>query len=150
MSTTALSILDDLIETLKDGEEGFRTAAQDVKSPELRALFTGISEERARFAAELRQLAREHGAPEPGESSSIAGTLHRGWMHLKAAITGKDDHAILAECERGEDSAIAAFKKALEGHNLPPSARITVEAQYKAVRTAHDRVKELRDKTAKE
>ncbi len=149
MSTTALSILDDLIETLKDGQEGFRVAAQDVQSPDLKALFTEFSDQRARFVTELRELAKEHGATKPEDSSSVAGALHRGWINLKAAITKKDDHAILAECERGEDSAVAEFKKALDGHNLPPSARITVEAQAKAVRAAHDRVRDLRNATEK-
>ena len=38
----------------------------------------------------------------PENASSVAGTLHRGWINLKTAIGGRGRHAILAECERGE------------------------------------------------
>jgi uncharacterized protein (TIGR02284 family) len=70
--------------------------------------------------------------------------VHRGWIELKLALTSGDDHAILAECERGEDHAVEAFKKALE-QELPSDVRQEVKSQAARVLKAHDRVKELRD-----
>ena len=46
--------------------------------------------------------------------SSTTGAMHRAWINLKSALTSGDDHAILAECERGEDSAISEYKEAME------------------------------------
>ena len=147
MSNT-ISILNDLIETLKDGQEGFRLAAADVQSPELKTLFLQYSQERSQYASQLQTVARAHGASDPEQSSSVAGAMHRGWINLKAALTSKDDHAILSECERGEDVAVAAFKKALE-EELPAAVRATVQQQFTGVKAAHDRVRDLRDASAK-
>ncbi|MEI9894729.1 MAG: PA2169 family four-helix-bundle protein [Chthoniobacter sp.] len=80
----------------------------------------------------------------PENASSLSGTLHRGWINLKTAIGGRDQHAILAECERGEDIAVAEYKKTLD-QELPKDIREIVEHQYAAIVAAHDRVKALRD-----
>ena len=56
MSNTT-SILNDLIETLKDGQQGFREAAEDVQSHDLKTLFSEYSLQRSRFAGELQNLA---------------------------------------------------------------------------------------------
>jgi uncharacterized protein (TIGR02284 family) len=70
--------------------------------------------------------------------------LHRAWINLKSAVTSGDDHAILTECERGEDSAVKGYEKAMEG-NLSPSLRDIVSRQYGEVKSAHDRIRNLRD-----
>src|SRR5438105_13427007 len=106
-------IIDELIETLKDGQEGFKQAAEGVSDPKLKSLFRDYSQQRSRFAAALQSEARRQGETEPENSSSATGALHRGWINLKSAITGGDEHAILTECERGEDSAVEEYKKAL-------------------------------------
>lgn len=144
MSTTTTATLNDLIETLKEGQEGFRTAAEGAQSPDLKSLFSDYSNQRAQFAGQLQELARTLGDSDPANSPSLASTLHRGWMNIKAAVTGHDDHSILEEAERGEDVAKAAFADALSG-DLPPSVRQTVMVQADAVRQAHDRVRDLRD-----
>ena len=100
------SVINNLIETLKDGEKGFKEAADGVKDPELKSLFTQYSAQRHRFASELQTELRSVAGAEPETGGSAAGAMHRGWMDLKSAISGKDEGAILAECERGEDSAV--------------------------------------------
>jgi uncharacterized protein (TIGR02284 family) len=71
--------------------------------------------------------------------------MHRAWINLKSAITSQDDHAILAECERGEDSAVNEYKKAMEEEELSANIRETISRQYTDVKSAHDRIKALRD-----
>ena len=139
-------IIDDLIETLKDGQEGFKQAAESVKDPQLKSLFSEYSQQRARFAVELRSRAQSPDEPESKMSGSAAGALHRGWINLKSAVTQGDDHAILAECERGEDSAVEEFRKALNDGLSAPVQEI-VSRQYAEIKQAHDRVKQLRDAT---
>lgn len=139
-----LSVIDDLIETLKDGQQGFKEAAEAVKDPQLKSLFSEYSAQRAQFVSSLQNEVRSLGKGQPQASSSAAGALHRGWINLKSTLTGGDDHAILAECERGEDSAVKEYKKALDD-DLSPSLQQIVESQYTDVVAAHDRIKNLRD-----
>src|SRR6266480_424307 len=146
--TELTSTINDLIETLKDGQEGFKQAAEGVKDPQLKSLFTDYSLQRSRFATELQSEARVLGESEPETSSSAAGALHRAWINLKSAVTKGDDHAILAECERGEDSAVEEYKKALDNGLSAPVQEI-VSRQYAEIKQAHDRVKHLRDASKK-
>ena len=140
-STSA--VLNSLIETCKDGQHGFKTAAQDVQNPALKSLFDELSAERGRFITELDSLVRSVGEdPEP--SGSVAGAIHRAWIDLKSAISSGSEHAILAECERGEDSAVAEYRDALN-HELPDSVKVILQKQFAAVQSAHDRVRDLRD-----
>jgi uncharacterized protein (TIGR02284 family) len=141
-------IIDNLIETLKDGQEGFKQAAEGVKDPQLKAVFDEYSRQRARFAVELRSKAQSADERESEISGSAAGALHRGWINLKSALTRGDDHAILAECERGEDSAVEEFRKALN-NGLSAPVQEMVSRQFVQIKEAHDRVKSLRDATKK-
>ncbi|MDQ2659992.1 MAG: PA2169 family four-helix-bundle protein [Verrucomicrobiota bacterium] len=125
----AISTLNSLIETLKDGQEGFRQAAEAVKDSQLKSLFNELSLQRSKFAGELQSQAIQMGESKPEDSSSTAGALHRAWINMKSAITSRDDHAILAECERGEDSAVAEYKKAMEA-DLPAPARDLISRQF--------------------
>lgn len=141
----AISTLNSLIETLKDGQEGFKQAAEAVKDSQLKTTLNELSLQRSKFAGELQSAVISLGESEPEKSSSTAGALHRAWINMKSAITSQDDHAILAECERGEDSAVAEYRKAMENGNLIAPARDTVSRQYTDIKAAHDKVKALRD-----
>jgi uncharacterized protein (TIGR02284 family) len=140
----AISVLNSLIETCKDGELGFKTAAEGLKSAETKARFLEYSRQRAEMARELQAEVRRLGG-DPEKSGSMSGSLHRGWLDIKSAVTGKDDHAIVAEAERGEDVAKAAYEHALEAA-LPATAQATVQQQAARVRQAHDYVRDLRDR----
>jgi uncharacterized protein (TIGR02284 family) len=139
-----ISVLDELIETLKDGQEGFRQAAEAVSDPKLKSLFRDYSDQRARFVTALQMEARRFGENEPETDSSAAGALHRGWINLKSAVTGGDEHAVLAECERGEDSAVEEYQKAMQ-NGLPPAIQEIVSRQYTEIKAAHNRIRDLRD-----
>jgi uncharacterized protein (TIGR02284 family) len=142
------TVTDNLIETLKDGQEGFKRAAETVKDPQLKSLFDEYSRQRGRFLSELRSQAQSSEERESEMSGSADGALHRGWINLKSAVTRGDDHAILAECERGEDSAVEEFRKALDNGLSAPVQEI-VSRQYAEIKQAHDRVKHLRDASKK-
>jgi uncharacterized protein (TIGR02284 family) len=141
-----ISWLNDLIQTSKDAEQGFRDAAGAIQSPDLRALFNEYASQRTQFASELQTEVSRLGG-DPQKSGSVSGSFHRGWMNLKSAITGKDDHAILAEVERGEDAAVKNYQEAL-AQDLPDDIRSIVEKQYRQILDAHNRVRSLRDSIA--
>ena len=140
-----ISTINGLIETLKDGQEGFRQASTAVKDSQLKTLFSEYSLQRSKFAGELQNEAISLGEHSPENASSTAGAMHRAWINLKSAITSGDDHAILAECERGEDSAVSEYKKAMDEEALSAPIRETISRQYSEVKGAHDRIRELRD-----
>lgn len=101
-----ISTLNDLIEVSKDGEEGFRSSAENVDDPQLKTFFLRRSKEVATSVQELQELVRSLGG-KPADSSSLSGTLHRRWIDLKTALTSNDTVAVLNETERGEDVALA-------------------------------------------
>lgn len=142
-----IDVLEDLIETCRDGENGFRQAAEKINDPEIRSFFLAQSTERAQFARELQAEVQRLGKGKPERKGSVAGAAHRAWMDLKEKLGG-GEKAILESAEKGEDSARDAYQKALTDEDLPPSARPLVQRQAESVRLAHDRVRHLRD-TAK-
>jgi uncharacterized protein (TIGR02284 family) len=138
-----ISTLNGLIETCKDGQNGFKTAAEGVERSDLKSTFYELGQQRAKFAGELQSLVRELGG-DPENTGSISASLHRGWINIKSTVTGQDDEAILNEAERGEDAAKKAYKDAL-AQNLPSNVINVVQTQAAAVNAAHDKVRDLRD-----
>ncbi|HMV46667.1 MAG TPA: PA2169 family four-helix-bundle protein [Blastocatellia bacterium] len=138
----SVSTLNNLIETCRDGQNGFADAAEHIENPQIRTFCLEQSRMRAQFVGELQQEAAALGG-DPENSGSAAAALHRTWIDLKSALGG-GDHAILAACETGEDSAVKAYDNALK-EALPVPVRAVVERQRQSVKQAHDRVKNLRD-----
>jgi uncharacterized protein (TIGR02284 family) len=138
-----ISTLNNLVETSKDGEQGFRTCADGVKNAQLKTQFTEAARRCAEGATELQTKVRALGG-DPEKGGSMSGSLRRGWVNIKSAITGMDEVAVLAECERGEDVAKHAYEAALK-KDLPADVRSIVERQYQGVKQNHDRVRELRN-----
>jgi uncharacterized protein (TIGR02284 family) len=136
-----ISTLNDLIETCRDGQNGFKAAAEGVRDSELKSLFYTYSQQRAQFVGQLQDEVRRLGG-DPENTGSVAASLHRGWIDIKSAVTGGDDASIINECERGEDSAVKTYGDAL-GKDLPAGVRPVVERQFAAVREAHDQVRAL-------
>ncbi|MGD9614329.1 MAG: PA2169 family four-helix-bundle protein [Alphaproteobacteria bacterium] len=141
-----ISTLNDLIGTSRDGEEGFRQCAETVKNPNLKVFFEQKAERCREAVTQLTQIVREMGG-DPEKSSSMSGTMHRFWVGIRSSISTMNDHAILAECERGEDVAKRSYEKAL-AQDLPGDVRRVVERQYAEVKANHDRVREMRNATA--
>lgn len=138
-----LSTLNELIETCKDGEYGFRQCAEHVRAAELRQLLVRRADDCREAATELQnEVVRLGGTPDTHGSAS--GALHRGWVAVRAKLSTLEDVALLEECERGEDAALARYRAALR-HALPESVRMLVERQCDGVQRNHDQVKALRD-----
>ena len=138
-----IDTLNDVLESCRDGEYGFRECAEHVKSQDLKVLLNRHSSQCRDAGFELLNVIKGlGGAPEEGGTAS--GAMHRGWVAVKAALTSYDDKAMLDECERGEDAALARYRKALK-ENLPVHARTVLERQMQGAQRNHDEVKVLRD-----
>jgi uncharacterized protein (TIGR02284 family) len=139
----AISVVENLIETDRDGEKGYRDAAEHVKRADLKTYFNEQSTERQRFAQELQTELAKLGKPEKKVSGSAGGAVHRAWIDTKVALGG-GDKTILESVEAGEDNAKDTYNKALSGA-LPPSLTEIVRRQAASVQKAHDKVRMLRD-----
>ncbi len=135
-------VLNGLIETCKDGEEGFKTAAEKVKEPSLKTLFSKYSTQRATYAQELQGAVSALGES-PSEHGHVAASLHRGWINLKEAMSKDEDKAIIDEAEAGEDAAKKAYSEAV-AKTLPSNVMSMVRKQYDGVLEAHGVVRDLK------
>lgn len=140
----AIAVVNDLIKNSLDGEYGFRACAEHARQPELRALFERRAQDCARGAAELQQQVTLLGA-EPDTSGSASAAIHRGWVAVKASLAGYTDLALLAECERGEDVALARYRKVLKDKHLSPTLRDVVQRQADGVRHNYDQIRNRRN-----
>lgn len=143
-SKDVVSTLNDLIETCKDGEYGFRESAEHAKSESLRSLFTARAKDCEQAARELQMQVTQYGG-EPDTGGSATGALHRGWVAVRGVLAGYSDLAMLEECERGEDAALARYRNALE-KPLPEPVRSIVTRHLEGVRRNHAQIRELRDR----
>jgi len=137
-SSETASTLNELIQTCKDAEHGYQSAALLVDDHNLRNLFQSYAQQRAEFAAELQVEVRRLAA-DPVEGGHAAAALHRTWNDIKAGVSGRHEGAIIAECERGEDLAVRHYQEVVEA-GLPDDLRSIVERQYLQVKEAHDHV----------
>lgn len=137
-----ISTLNNLIETCRDGQQGFADAAGHISDPQIREYCLEQSRTRAQFLGELQQEVRALGGA-PENLGSASAVLHRAWINLKSALGG-GDHAILAACETGEDSAVKQYEEAMNS-GLPANTQTIVSQQYRSVRQAHDYIKRMRD-----
>jgi uncharacterized protein (TIGR02284 family) len=142
MANDVTSVLNGLIETCKDGEEGFRHAAEKAKEPSLKSLFTKYATQRATYATELQALVTATGET-PSDSGHIVASLHRGWITLKEALAKDEDKALIDEAEAGEDAAMKAYKQAVAA-NLPIAVNTVVQQQFSGVQEAHGIIRDLK------
>src|ERR1041384_1568319 len=102
--TNAIEILGKLIETCRDGQNGYREAAEHIQNPQIRSWFHEQSLQRAQFAGELEAYVQRLGEHDPDRKGSVTAALHRKWFELKEKVGGSDA-SVLEEVERGEDHA---------------------------------------------
>lgn len=142
-----VDVLNDLIETSKDGEYGFRSCAEHTQSTDLRDVFLNRANECQSAVSELQVLVSQCGG-KPDDGGSVSGALHRGWVAVRGTLAGYTDVGMLDECERGEDVAKARYQKAME-KPLPEPIRTILERQYEGVLRNHDQIRILRDRFRK-
>jgi uncharacterized protein (TIGR02284 family) len=135
------STLNHLLQTCRDGEQGFQVAAQGVDDPNLQHLFESYAQQRGEFAVELEQEVERMGQ-KPAEGGHLTAALHRGWTSIRTAVTGREEGAIISECERGEDIAVQAYQEASSGP-LPSDLKALVERQLVKIKEAHDQLRSL-------
>ena len=130
-----------LIGTCIDGENGYREAAEEADSSDLKARFNQLAQQRAQFRGELEQEVIRLGG-DPKEGGSTGAALHRTWLNVRDAITGKGDGAVIKETERGEKAALDNYDDVL-GRDLPADLKATVMQQRDAVQRTYSELGSL-------
>jgi len=138
-----ISTLNSLIETTVDSITGYEDSAQNIDNERLREIFRQRANERQQVVEELRAEVRRLGGT-PEDSGTFLGKAHQRFEDLKAAITGRDEKAIINEVERGEDYLKAKFETALDAGTLTGDSRSVVERAYQSVRAGHDQMSQLK------
>ena len=138
-----IDTLNSLIATLTDSVNGYEDAAGNSEAGRFQQMFRERAGERNRAVESLRAEVRRLGG-EPEDGGTFLGKTHQRWLDLKAAITGRDDKAIIDEVERGEDYLKEKFESALSSGKLSGDSRSVVESAYQSVRSGHDQMSRLK------
>lgn len=127
-----ISNLDDLIEVCKDGEQGYKDAADDVKDENLKEQLLKYSVQRSRFLNQLNEIVKNLGG-EMEFRGSILGILHRRWMDVRFAVGGSNPELIFKECLRGEKSAMRQYEEVLNSPALPDDIKHVIQNHYNEI-----------------
>lgn len=146
----ALKAINSLLETVKDGQKGYQTAADNVDNPQLKSELTRFSQQRADFRNELERCIKQFGgSPEDTSVSGLAmdaaGAVHRGWINLKSAITGHDNKAILNECENGDAAALKTYESVMNSSDIPVNVKSVIQKQHDEIEAAKAAVSSLKN-----
>ena len=136
-----IKALNYLIGTAIDGENGYREAADEADSGDLKTRLLQLSQQRASFRGELEQEVMNLGG-DPKESGSTGAALHRTWLNVRDSITGKGDDAIVKESLRGEKAALDNYEDVL-GRDLPADLKEMVSRQHSEIRRAQGELEGL-------
>jgi uncharacterized protein (TIGR02284 family) len=141
-----IEVLNDLVAINNDRIVGYEKAIAETKAEDadLKSLFTSMIDESRKIRLDLANEVQSLGG-EYDRGTTASGKLYRAWMDVRAIFSGHDRHAVLANCERGEDAAQSAYKDALNDNEVPAYIRTILEEQKQTLRASHDKIKALRD-----
>ena len=144
-----IDVLNSLITINNDRIEGYETASKETDEPDLKSLFAKFISTSQKCKQELVMEVNMLGGEE-AEGTKVSGKFFRGWMDVKAALTGKDRKAILNSCEFGEDEALETYEEALqnESEHLTADHETMIYTQKSLLKADHDHVKAMRDALA--
>ena len=139
----AITTLNTLIATTIDSVTGYEDSAKNIDNERFREIFRSRADDRQRIVEELRAEVRRLGG-DPDDSGSFLGKAHQRFEDLKAAVTGRDEKAIINEVERGEDYLKEKWQAALQSGNLHGESHDLVERCYQSVKAGHDQISQLK------
>ena len=138
-----ITALNTLTATTIDSINGYEDSAKNVDNERLREIFRQRASERQMVVQNLRaEVTRLGGNAE--DDGSFLGKAHQRFEDLKAAVTGRDEKAIINEVERGEDYLKAKYEAALKSDSLSGETRAAVEKAFQSVRSGHDQISQLK------
>ena len=132
-----IKVLNGLIETTIDSIDGYRRSSEEATASRFSETFRRWAAEREQVVAKLRDRVRELGGT-PEHDGSILAAAHRQFLSLRDKVTGGDDHAVIAEVDRGESWLNAKWEAALEDGELSGETKSLIREAYESVRSGHE------------
>ena len=144
-----IEVLNDLVQINNDRINGYEKAIKETSQADadLKPLFASMISESHKIKIALATEVQVIGG-DVADGTTNSGKIYRAWMDVKAMFTGHDRHAVLENCEAGEDAAQRAYKTALSHKDLPAYLRDILSEQQQTLRNSHDEIRALRDQYA--
>ncbi|MGV3557089.1 ferritin-like domain-containing protein [Larkinella arboricola] len=134
--------LNELVKINNDRIRGYEKAVEDTKDANLDDIFRHNVIQSQQFRSELADhIVRIDGsAVSNATSTDVSSKIHRAWIDIKAALTGKDEQTVLSSVEFGENAAVEAYEEAIEKDHIPAYIREVLQKQLEQLKIARDRV----------
>lgn len=143
MEKHTYDLLKDLSELLTDSQRGYAEAADRVDSPEVKAILLKLGNGRAPLIAQIdAEMAVDSNGPPQG--GTVKGTLHRAWIDIREALARSSEHAVLDECERGEEYLLQRYATVLADDRVPLHVKTVLRTHPAAIQADLDRVKAMK------
>lgn len=138
--------LNDLVKINNNRIQGYMKAAEDSEDTHLDHLFNEMILQSQNFRSQLAEhIVRMDGsAVTETDSTDITSKIHRAWIDIKSAITGKDRDTVLSSVTFGESVAVDAYEEAIENDNLPANVKEDLTRQLSELRTALNKMEGLK------
>jgi uncharacterized protein (TIGR02284 family) len=138
--------LNDLVKINNDRIMGYEKAIEDNKDAQLDDLFRHYVIQSQKFRSQLAEhIVRIDGmAVTDATSTDVSSKIHRAWIDIKSAITGKDRDTVLSSVEFGENAAVEAYQDAVEKDHIPAYIKEDLTSQLAELKTAYEKVKALK------
>ncbi len=137
-SSGVIDALNALLTGSRDGAKADREAAEAVERADIKALLAQHAGENDRHALEMEAEIRRLGG-DPDDGGKLAAKARRVAQNVVAAVTGRDDSAVLSQVEAGLDQAERTYAQALR-ETLAPETRALVERQWREMAQLHIRI----------
>lgn len=137
--------LNDLVKINNDRIHGYEKAVEDTQDPQLDDLFRHYVIQSKTFRSQLAEhIVRIDGLAVSDETTTdISSKIHRAWIDIKSAITGKDRSTVLSSVEFGENAAVEAYQDAIEKDHIPAYIKEDLQKQLGEIKGAYDKIKTL-------
>lgn len=142
LNDATIELLQQLIQANIDSRDGLRELTEKTDDEAVSSLFKELADERESQAMELADLVKAN-SETPEDDGSFKAAAHRVLIDLRAALGGGTE-AMLSEAEKGEDRIKEMYEERLK-EELATAVTDVLHRQYSAVKSAHDRVRDLRD-----
>jgi uncharacterized protein (TIGR02284 family) len=147
-----IDALNDLIKINNDRIAGYQKAVEGTEDRALKTVFEGYIDQSKAYVNELNDYIHLLGGS-PTDGTTLSGKFYHAWMDVKSAFVKNDSHSVLSDCERGEDVAKNAYRKALDDKELiweDEKVVSLLNSHMNGLKIAHDAIKALRDSTKQE
>ena len=137
--------LNDLVKINNDRIQGYEKAIEDTQDSDLDDLFRHYVIQSQNFRSQLADhIVRIDGlAVSDATSSDVSSKIHRAWIDIKSALTGKDRDTVLSSVEFGDNAAVEAYQSAIEKDHIPAYIKEVLQKQLGELQESLTKVKGL-------